>query len=128
VADTQQYPFAIPDAAASDAAALDLGASTNAYIAPAAPVFVAPAYYSVPYPYYGWPVWRGPSVSLGFGYWGGCCRGWRGRGYWGHHGYWSHGYRGDWGGHGDWGGRGYPGRGMGGGHPWGGGGGHGRSH
>jgi hypothetical protein len=130
----QQYPFTIPDAAASGAAVLDATASTSLYTGPVAPVFVAPAYYPVAYPYYGWqyygwPAWRGPSVSLGFGYWGGCCYGWRGRGYGGHHGYWGHGYRGGRGGRGGWGGRGYPGRGMGGGgHYRGGDGGHGRPH
>ncbi|WP_027775771.1 hypothetical protein [Paraburkholderia caledonica] len=125
----QQYPFSMTDAVATGAAASDVTASTNAYIAPAAPVFVVPAYYPVAYPYYGWPAWWGPSVSLSFGYWGGCCYGGGRYGYWGHHGYWGHGYRGGWGGHGSWGGHGYPGRGMGGGGQyWGGGGGHGRSH
>ena len=73
--ETQQWPFTMPDAAASDAAV-----STYAYSALAAPVFVEPAYYPVAYPYYGWPAWWGPSVSLGFGYWGGCCYGWGGHG------------------------------------------------
>jgi len=118
--ETQQWPFTLPDAAASDSTV-----SPYPYSALAAPVFVEPAYYPVAYPYYGWPAWWGPSVSLGFGYWGGCCYGWgghgyRGHGYWGH-GYWGgHGHGGGWGGHGGWGG--------GGGHYWGGGGGHGPSH
>jgi hypothetical protein len=105
----QQWPFTMPDAAASGSVI-----SPYPYSALAAPVFVEPAYYPVAYPYYDWPVWWGPSVSLGFGYWGGCCY------HWGGHGYWGHGHGGGWGGHGGWGG--------GGGHYWGGGGGHGRSH
>lgn len=131
---TQQYAFTVPDAAAYGAAS-DEAATTNTYIATAAPVFVEPAYYPVayPYPYYGWP-WWGPSVSLSFGYWGGCCYGG------GHHGYWGHGH-GGWGGHGNWGhgngggwtGQGYRWRGGGGwggggGHYWGGGGRHGSVH
>jgi hypothetical protein len=115
---TQQYPFTVPDVAASDA-----NAATNTNIAAATPVFVEPAYYPVAYPYYGWP-WWGPSVSLSFGYWGGCCYGG------GHHGYWGHGH-GGWGGHGNWGhgnggwtGHGYRWRGGGGGWGGGGGGGH----
>jgi uncharacterized membrane protein YgcG len=122
-----QYPFSLPDAAATDAAASDVTASTSASIAPAAPVFVLPAYYPVAYPYYGWPAWWGPSVSLSFGYWGGCCYGAGRHGYWGHPGYRGHGFGSTWRGHGGWGGRGYSGGGMGGGHYWGGGGGHGRS-
>jgi len=98
----------------------------------AAPVYAAaPAYYPVAYPvypygypYYGWPGWWGPSISLSFGYWGGCCGGhygyWGHRGYWGGHGYWGGGYHG-----GGWGG-GYHGGGWG-GHTWASGG-HGRSH
>ncbi|WP_312893010.1 hypothetical protein [Paraburkholderia podalyriae] len=82
------------DVAATGAVASDVSASANTYIAPAAPVFTMPAYYPVAYPSYGWPAWWGPSVSLSFGYWGGCCYGG------GHHGYWGHGYRGGWGGHG----------------------------
>jgi hypothetical protein len=121
---TQQWPFTMPDAAASDAAV-----STYAYGALAAPVFVEPAYYPVAYPYYGWPPWWGPSVSLSLGYWGGCCYGWGGHGYRGH-GYWGgHGHGGRWGGQGHgggWGGHG--GWGGGGGHYWGGAGGHGPSH
>jgi hypothetical protein len=129
-ADQQQYPFSVADAAATGAVTSDAIASTNTYAAPAVPVFVAPAYYPVayPYPYYGSPAWWGPSVSLSFGYWGGCCYGGGRYGYWGHHGYWGHGYRGGWGGHGSWGGHGYHGQGMGGGRYWGGGGGHGHSH
>jgi hypothetical protein len=67
----QQYPFSMPDAAAAGTAASDATASATTYIAPAVPVFVAPAYYPVAYPYYGRPAWWGPSVSLSFGYWGG---------------------------------------------------------
>src|SRR5580698_4957864 len=92
----QAYPFTIPDAAASGAATSDAAAWTSVYTGPVTPVFAAPAYYPVGYPYYGWPAWRGPAVSLGFGYWGGCCYGWHGHGYWGRHGYWGHGYRGGW--------------------------------
>ncbi|MFM0624685.1 hypothetical protein [Paraburkholderia xenovorans] len=129
-ADQQQYAFSV--AGATGAVTSDAIASTNTYAAPAVPVFVAPAYYPVayPYPYYGSPAWWGPSVSLSFGYWGGCCYGGGRYGYWGHHGYWGHGYRGGWGGHGSWGGHGYHGQGMGGGRYWGGGGGggHGHSH
>jgi hypothetical protein len=137
-ADQQQYPFSVADTAATGAVTSDAIASTNTYAAPAVPVFFAPAYYPVAYPYpypypyrypyYGSPAWWGPSVSLSFGYWGGCCYGGGRYGYWGHHGYWGHGYRGGWGGHGSWGGHGYHGQGMGGGRYWGGGGGHGRSH
>ena len=113
---TQPYTFTLPDAAGSGAAPGET-AATNTYIAEAAPVFVEPAYYPVAYPYYGWP-WWGPSVSLSFGYWGGCCYGG------GHHGHWGHG---GWGGNGHWGhpqgggwtGHGYRWRGGG----WGGGGG-----
>jgi hypothetical protein len=46
-ATAQQYPFTIPDAAASGAAASDAAASTSIYTGPVAPVFVAPAYYPV---------------------------------------------------------------------------------
>ncbi|MFL9937458.1 hypothetical protein P0D88_53265, partial [Paraburkholderia sp. RL18-103-BIB-C] len=41
----QQYPFSMTDAAAPGAAASDVAASTNTHTAPAAPVFVVPAYY-----------------------------------------------------------------------------------
>jgi len=110
-----QYPFTMSGVAAADTPP-DATASTNTYVAPAAPVFVAPAYYPVAYPayypvaypYHGWPAWWGPSVSLRFGYWSGCCYGG------GRHGYWGHGHRG-WGGHGH-GGHGYRG---GGGPHWG---------
>ncbi|WP_408260016.1 hypothetical protein [Paraburkholderia xenovorans] len=58
----QQYPFSMPDArcpmpdaAAAGTAASDATASATTYIAPAVPVFVAPAYYPVAYPYYGRP-------------------------------------------------------------------------
>jgi predicted small lipoprotein YifL len=53
-----------------------------AYVYPA-PVYVTPAYYPAyypPYPWYVWPGWWGPSVSFGFGYWGG------GHSHWGGHG------------------------------------------
>jgi hypothetical protein len=121
----QQYPFSIPNVPATGAAASDAPASAST---PPVPIFVAPSYYPVAYPYYGWPSWWGPSVSLSFGYWGGCCYGGGRYGYGGQHGYWGHGYRDGWDGHGGWGGQGYPGHGMGGGHYWGAGAGHGRSH
>lgn len=126
---TQQYLFTVPDTAASGEAS----GATN-YIAAATPVFVEPAYYPVAYPYYGWP-WWGPSVSLSFGYWGGCCYGGGHHGYWGHggwggHGNWGHGNGGGWTGHGyRWhGGGGGDGGWSGGGHYWGGGARHGSVH
>jgi hypothetical protein len=119
---TQEYPFTMSDAGASDAAP-GATASTNTYVTPGAPVFVGPAYYPVSYPayypvaypHYGWPAWWGPSVSLRFGYWSGCCYGG------GRHGYWGQGHRG-------WGGHGHGGHGYGGGHHWGSGAGHGSRH
>ncbi|CAG9225902.1 conserved hypothetical protein [Paraburkholderia sabiae] len=118
----QEYSFTMPGAASSNAAA-DAAASTNIYVPAAPPVFVEPAYYPVAYPYYSWPWWAS-SVSLSFGYWGGCCYGG------GHHGYWGHGHGGDWTGHGyRWhGGSGSWGSGHGGGHYWGGGARHGTVH
>jgi hypothetical protein len=130
---TQPYRFTVPDAVASGTAS-DATASTGTYVATAAPVFVEPGYYPVAYPYYGWP-WWGPSVSLSFGYWGGCCYGGGHHGHWGHggwggHGYWGHGQGGGWTGHGyRWrGGGGGAWGGGGGGHYWGGGGRHGSVH
>ncbi|MFP3550185.1 hypothetical protein SB861_05665 [Paraburkholderia sp. SIMBA_049] len=126
---SQPYPFTMPDEATSGTVSAAT-ASTATYVATAAPVFVEPAYYPGPYPYYGWPWWR-PSVSLSFGYWGGCCYHGGHHGYWGHghggwggHGYWGHGQGGGWAGHGGWTGHGYRWRGGGGG-GWGGGGGSG---
>ena len=126
-----RYPFTVPDAALSGTTS-DATPSTNIYTATATPVFVEPAYYPVAYPYYGWP-WWGPSFSLSFGYWGGCCYGGGHHGYWGHggwggHGYWGHGQGGGWTGHGyRWrGGGGWAG--GGGGHYWGGSGRHGPVH
>ncbi len=114
---TQQYPFTISDAVAAGTVS-DVTASTNTYVAAAAPVFVEPAYYPVGYPYYAWP-WWGPSLSLSFSYWGGCCYGGGHHGHWGRwgHGGWGHG--GGWAGQGGWTGHGYRWRGSGGG--WGGG-------
>lgn len=132
---TQPYPFKMPEEATSGT--VSDSTASNTYVATAAPVFIGPAYYPAPYPYYAWP-WWGPSVSLSFGYWGGCCYGGGHHGHWGHggwgHGGWGHGNRG-WSGQSGWTGHGYRWRGGGGGwggggggHYWGGAGGHGPVH
>lgn len=142
--ESSEFAFTMPSAVAGETPASNALVPTSTYIATTTPVFVAPAYYAPTYPYYGGPAWWQPSVSVGFGYWGGCCYGGGRHGYWGHRGYggyggyWSHrgygghsggygGYRhrGGWGGHGGWSGRGQGSQGMRGGHS-GGGGGHGR--
>src|SRR5690349_7678683 len=105
--DPAQTQFTMPGDNASYPAAPGYD-TTVAYAA--APAYYPVAYpvYPYGYPYYGWPGWWGPSISLSFGYWGGCCGGhygyWGHRGYWGGHGYWGHGHGYYGGGHGGWGG------------------------
>jgi hypothetical protein len=118
------YGFTMPESLTDGTATSNTTVTTGSYAAAAKRVFVAPGYYtptyySPVYPYYGWPVWSQPSVSLSFGYWRGCCYGGGRHGYWGGHGHRGYGHRGGWGGHGGWSGRGHGGGGMG-GHHWGG--------